>query len=321
MSIISVAGMRMRTSITRSQPNTLVLGSAALASKFYQEMLRQQGPDHVRLVKGTDLRDVGVRDNVARIVIADSEIEDSVDVTDALLDYKFRGVKIERVVDSYEKTSRKIWLEGLSPKWLILADGFQRSVAYLRVKRVFDLLLSAILLILMAPIMALVALAIRVESPGPIIFSQERVGLNGKRFTLHKFRSMRTDAEKNGPAWAKEQDDRCTRVGAFIRRCRLDELPQLVNVLRGEMSFVGPRPERPYFVDMLKQNIRYYDFRHYVTPGITGWAQVNYPYGASVEDAYQKLQYDLYYAKNVSIGLDVLVLLKTIRVVLLGQGR
>jgi len=170
--------------------------------------------------------------------------------------------------------------------------------------------------------MALVAAAITFESQGPAIFRQERVGLNGRRFTLFKFRSMRQDAEKaSGPTWAKEQDDRCTRVGRFIRRCRIDELPQLVNVVRGDMSFVGPRPERPYFVDLLKQNIRYYDLRHYAKPGITGWAQVMYRYGASVEDAYQKLQYDLYYAKNVSIALDLLILLKTIKVVFAREGR
>ena len=170
--------------------------------------------------------------------------------------------------------------------------------------------------------MAIVAALIKLDSSGPAIFSQERVGMNGKRFTLHKFRSMRMDAEKtSGPTWAKEKDDRCTRIGAFIRRCRIDELPQLVNVLRGDMSFVGPRPERPYFVDLLKENIRYYGLRHYVKPGITGWAQVMYRYGASVEDAYQKLQYDLYYAKNVSLSLDLLILLKTIKVVFMGEGR
>jgi sugar transferase (PEP-CTERM system associated) len=312
----------MRTSTTRSQRNnTLVLGSEALASKFYQEMLRREGPGRVRLIKGNDLQKGPAADNVSRIVIVDPELESNSELTNALIDYKFRGVKIETVVDSYEKTSRKIWLEGLSPQWLVLADGFSPSTTYLRLKRVFDVIFSLIVLFITAPLLAVVAWAIRVESPGPAIFRQERVGMNGRRFTVFKFRSMRQDAEKNGPTWAKEQDDRCTRIGAFIRRCRIDELPQLMNVLRGDMSFVGPRPERPYFVDLLKEKIPYYDLRHYVKPGITGWAQVNYPYGASVEDAYQKLQYDLYYAKNVSISLDILVLLKTVKVVLMGQGR
>jgi sugar transferase (PEP-CTERM system associated) len=285
-------------------------------------MIRQQGPERVRLVKGNDLPKSATAEDVSRIVIADPHLDGNMELTNALIDYKFRGVKIETVVDSYEKTSHKIWLEGLSPQWLVLANGFSPSQSYLRLKRVCDVLFSLVLLLLTAPLVAIIAVAIQLDSPGSTIFRQERVGLNGSRFTLYKFRSMRQDAEKHsGPTWAKEQDDRCTRVGAFIRRCRIDELPQLINVLRGDMSFVGPRPERPYFVDLLKGKIPYYDLRHYVKPGITGWAQVMYPYGASVEDAYQKLQYDLYYSKNVSISLDILVLLKTIKVVLMRQGR
>ena len=312
----------MRTSTTRSQRNTLVLGSEALASKFYQEMLRREGPGRVRLIQGNDLRKGPTTDDVSRIVIVDPQLETNSELTNALIDYKFRGVKIETIVDSYEKTSRKIWLEGLSPRWLVLADGFSPSAAYLHLKRVFDIVFSLVVLLMTGPLMALTALAIRLESAGPAIFRQERVGMNGRRFIVYKFRSMRQDAEKNsGPTWAKEQDDRCTRIGSFIRRCRIDELPQLFNVLKGDMSFVGPRPERFYFVELLKEKIPYYDLRHYVKPGITGWAQVNYPYGASVEDAYQKLQYDLYYAKNVSISLDILVLFKTVRVILMGQGR
>jgi lipopolysaccharide/colanic/teichoic acid biosynthesis glycosyltransferase len=167
-----------------------------------------------------------------------------------------------------------------------------------------------------------IAAAIKLDSRGPVIFSQERVGLRGRRFMVHKFRSMRQDAEKGtGPTWAKEHDDRITRVGAFLRKCRLDELPQMWNVLWGEMSFIGPRPERPYFVELLKSKIPYFDLRHYAMPGITGWAQVMYRYGASVEDAYHKLEYDLYYAKNISLRLDLLILLKTIGVVLKGEGR
>jgi lipopolysaccharide/colanic/teichoic acid biosynthesis glycosyltransferase len=170
--------------------------------------------------------------------------------------------------------------------------------------------------------MALIAVVIKLDSPGPAVFSQERVGFLGRRFTVHKFRSMRQDAEQGtGPVWARENDDRITRAGAFLRKCRFDELPQLWNVLRGDMSFIGPRPERPYFVDLLKAKIPYFDLRHYVKPGITGWAQVMYPYGASVEDAYRKLEYDLYYAKNMSLRLDALILLKTIGVVVKSEGR
>ena len=174
----------------------------------------------------------------------------------------------------------------------------------------------------LAPLMALIAVVIKLDSAGPAVFSQERVGFRGQRFTVFKFRSMRHDAERHtGPTWAKEKDDRVTRIGGFLRKCRLDELPQLWNVLRGEMSFIGPRPERPYFVDLLKSQIRHYDLRHYVKPGITGWAQVMYRYGASIEDSYHKLQYDLYYTKNISLRLDALILLKTIGVVLRGEGR
>ena len=170
--------------------------------------------------------------------------------------------------------------------------------------------------------MVLIAVAIKLEGEGPAIFSQERVGYLGRRFMVHKFRSMRLDAEqKTGPTWAKENDERVTRIGGFLRRSRLDELPQVWNVLTGDMSFVRPRPERPYFVDLLKTQIPYFDLRHYVKPGISGWAQVMFPYGASVEDAYHKLEYDLYYAKHISLGLDLLILFKTIGVVVRVEGR
>jgi lipopolysaccharide/colanic/teichoic acid biosynthesis glycosyltransferase len=170
--------------------------------------------------------------------------------------------------------------------------------------------------------MLLITIIIKLETPGPAIFSQERVGIMGRRFTVYKFRSMRQNAESHtGPTWAQENDDRITGTGAILRKTRLDELPQVWNVLRGDMSFVGPRPERPYFVELLKSKIRYYDLRHYVKPGITGWAQVMYRYGASIEDSHRKLEYDLYYAKNTSFKLDLLILLKTIGVVIKGEGR
>jgi exopolysaccharide biosynthesis polyprenyl glycosylphosphotransferase len=205
---------------------------------------------------------------------------------------------------------------------LIFAEGFTASKLYIRLKRLFDIVLSVLLLIVTAPLMVLIAAAIKLEGQGPAIFSQERVGFLGLRFMVHKFRSMRVDAEEQtGPTWAKKNDDRVTRIGGFLRRSRLDELPQIWNVLSGEMSFIGPRPERPYFVDLLKTKIPYFDLRHYVKPGITGWAQVMFPYGASVEDAYHKLEYDLYYAKNISMGLDLLILFKTIGVVVKGEGR
>jgi exopolysaccharide biosynthesis polyprenyl glycosylphosphotransferase len=196
-----------------------------------------------------------------------------------------------------------------------------RQAAYASLKRTFDLLGSLVLLLLSLPILAIAALAVKLEDRGPILFEQERVGRNGRRFMCHKLRSMRTDAEKDGLArWASQDDPRITNVGKVIRKYRIDEFPQLVNVLRGDMSLVGPRPERPCFVAQLKQEIPYYDVRHTVTPGITGWAQVNYRYAASVDDAQRKLRFDLYYVKHRSILLDAAILLKTVRVVVRGIG-
>jgi exopolysaccharide biosynthesis polyprenyl glycosylphosphotransferase len=188
-------------------------------------------------------------------------------------------------------------------------------------KRLFDILASGTLLLLTLPLMLITAILIPLENRGPVFYSQERVGQGGKPFKVLKFRSMRVDAEKDGrPQWAREKDSRVTRVGSFIRKTRIDELPQILNVLKGEMSFVGPRPERSFFVEQLIQQIPYYNYRHNVKPGITGWAQIRYPYGASVEDAIEKLQYDLYYVKNHSLFLDLIILFQTMQVILFGQG-
>ena len=301
---------------------TVIVGSETIARKLYSELAAQEGPEKFRVVDYMDLGGLSKRENISRIVVADEEIQQGSQAAQALIDLKLRGVRIESALESFERQGRKIWLEGLSAERLIFANGFCPSSFYLKAKRVIDLVFSVIMLALAAPLMALIAIVIKLDSAGPVVFSQERVGFRGERFTVFKFRSMRQDAEtKSGPMWAKDKDDRVTRVGGFLRKCRLDELPQLWNVLRGEMSFIGPRPERPYFVDLLKSKIRYYDLRHYVKPGITGWAQVMYRYGASIEDAYHKLQYDLYYAKNISLRLDLLILLKTVGVVLRGEGR
>jgi len=187
-------------------------------------------------------------------------------------------------------------------------------------KRSIGMILAGAALLLAAPVMMLVALAVKIDSPGPVFFVQERLGEDGKSFLLFKFRSMCTDAEKDGPVWATEDDDRVTRVGNFIRKTRLDEIPQLINIFKGDMSFVGPRPERKYFIDQLKKEIPFYDQRFSVKPGVTGWAQVRFPYGASVEDAKEKLQYELYYIKYLSPVFDLLIILETIKVVLFGRG-
>jgi sugar transferase (PEP-CTERM system associated) len=242
--------------------------------------------------------------------------------TKALLECRLRGIRVEDWPTFYEKATGKILVTAVRPSWLIFSDGFVKTARTEIVKRLFDITVSLIGLVLAAPIMALVALAIKLESSGPILYRQPRLGQNGCVFILNKFRSMRQDAEKHtGPVWTTTKDTRITRVGAVLRRTRLDELPQLVNVLVGHMSFIGPRPERPEFVTELQKTIPFYMERLAVKPGITGWAQVRYQYGSSVEDAVEKLQYDLYYIKNLSLFLDLLIVLNTVQVVLFARGR
>lgn len=239
-----------------------------------------------------------------------------------LLDCKLNGIQILDGISFYEREVQKIELSLLNPSWIVFSDGFRYSALRDNTKRIVDLLIALLLLVVLWPVMLLTALAIWLESGlrGPVLYRQTRLGYGGRQFQLLKFRSMRTDAEKDGAVWARENDDRITRVGHLIRNTRLDELPQLYNVLRGEMSIVGPRPERPEFVCDLRQQIPYYDERHRVKPGLMGWAQLCYPYGASVEDAAQKLRYDLYYIKNHSLLLDLLIMVQTVEVILIGKG-
>ncbi|MCL4849834.1 MAG: exopolysaccharide biosynthesis polyprenyl glycosylphosphotransferase, partial [Bryobacteraceae bacterium] len=214
----------------------------------------------------------------------------------------------------------RVWLELVQPSWFIFSNGFSRSPLLLLLKRVADVCFAGVGLAVGWPLMLLIAMAIRLDSRGPVIFRQTRMGLNGRHFEVLKFRSMYADAEaRTGACWAEEDDPRVTRVGWILRKFRLDEIPQFVNILRGDMSFVGPRPERPVFVDQLRSQVPYYDQRHSVRPGLTGWAQVEYSYGASVEDAIRKLEYELFYLKNMSAFFDLVIVLKTIRVVLRGR--
>lgn len=239
----------------------------------------------------------------------------------SLLKYRLKGIRIEDASTLYEKLTGRIPVESIRPSELIFSDGFSHSLSLRFYERVFGLIGAALGLIVCGPIMLLTAIAIVLESPGPALYRQQRVGKNGELFDILKFRSMRSDAEaKTGPQWAAEGDSRVTRVGRFIRKVRLDELPQFINILKGEMSFVGPRPERPYFVDLLSTRVPFFDLRHSVRPGVTGWAQVSYPYGASVADAKSKLEYDLFYVKNVSVSLDLLILFQTVQTVLFGKG-
>jgi sugar transferase (PEP-CTERM system associated) len=240
-----------------------------------------------------------------------------------LLDVRLRsGVLFDHLASVYEEYTGKIALENLRPSWLVFSTGFRKGRALMAAKRAFDLFASVAGLILASPLMAVTALILKIESPkDPILYHQERVGLNGKVFTIHKFRTMRTDAEAGtGPVWSTANDTRVTRVGRFMRKTRLDEIPQLWNVVIGDMSLIGPRPERPAFVEQLTEQIPYYGQRHVIKPGVTGWAQVRYSYGASVEDAIEKMQYDLYYVKNLSLMFDLLIALETIKTVVLRRG-
>lgn len=237
-----------------------------------------------------------------------------------LMDCKLAGIDVSSAVDFCEREIGRIELAHLDPSWMLFSEGFRYSGVRDVSKRIFDLAISVVLVLIAWPFMLLTALAVFIDDGAPVLYRQTRVGRDGKLFDLYKFRSMRKDAEKNGAVWAKKDDDRVTKVGAFIRNTRLDELPQIYNVIKGDMSFVGPRPERPEFVGQLDEKVPFYSERHRVKPGLMGWAQLKYPYGASIEDASQKLRYDLYYTKNHSLLLDMLIVIQTVEVVMLGKG-
>jgi sugar transferase (PEP-CTERM system associated) len=263
---------------------------------------------------------------VHRVIVAMKDRRDTLPV-DELLNLRLEGVKVEEATSWLEKIYGKIEVEQLYPSWLIFAEGFRFSGFFRLIRRVLNFLFALVGLVISSPLLPFIWLAIRLDSPGPVLYRQQRVGRRGARetpdtiFHCYKFRTMRQDAEADtGATWALDDDPRITRVGKFLRASRLDEIPQLWCVLIGDMNFVGPRPERPEFVEMLKEKISYYDVRHVVRPGITGWAQVQYKYGNTVEDAREKLQYDLFYIKNASLGLDLLIMFQTLKIVMLGRG-
>jgi sugar transferase (PEP-CTERM system associated) len=267
-----------------------------------------------------ELAKLVTRENVDRIVVAQGERRGHFP-TDQLLRLSLSGnVSIEEGASFYERLTGRVHLDMMRPSWLIFsARGRQaRLNAFARLAMHRGVALLGALLSL--PVALLTALLIKIESPGPVLYRQERVGRNGRPFTLMKFRSMRLDAEKDGPVWATTGDDRTTRIGRIIRKIRVDEIPQFWNILKGEMNFVGPRPERPHFVRQLAEEIPFYEQRHLIAPGLTGWAQIKYPYGASIEDARQKLQYDLYYIKNQNLMLDAAILFETVKIILLSRG-
>lgn len=266
------------------------------------------------------LSEIVKTNNVGRIVVTLKERRGTFPANE-LLKCRLKGVEVEEGISFYERLTGKLLVDNLYPSWLIFSPGFKKSEIRKAMKRLTGVAISAIGLLLSSPLAVITAIAIKLDSPGPVIFKQERVGENGRNFNLLKLRSMIQNAEENGEAvWATENDPRITKVGRIIRKLRIDEIPQMLNVLRGDMNFVGPRPERPQFVEELEKQIPYYSQRHSVKPGITGWAQIMYPYGSSVEDAREKLHYDLYYIKNMRIFFDLMILFNTIKTILFGRG-
>ena len=324
--------------VTMKPRRVLVVGVGKFAAQIEYMMSRQQGATseivgYVALSKEkpeipqtriwpikSSLAEFAREHEVKEIVVALADRRGA--SLQPLLEARMEGIAITNYLSFWERETRRVHLQALDPSWLIYSDGFRMgTLTNTFLKRALDILVSVALLAFTLPTLLLAAIAIRLDSPGPILYRQERVGKNGKLFTIHKFRTMRADSESGGiPQWAAVHDPRITRVGWFLRMARIDELPQILNVLRGDMSFVGPRPERPFFVDTLAASIPYYSERHRVRPGITGWAQINYVYGASIDDAKVKLAYDLYYIKNYSFLFDLLIILSTAEAVFLKGG-
>ena len=308
--------LAVKTALNKSDPSAEIVGFFPSPNEDGAAV-----PVNRILSRSKSLTETALSLDVHEIVVALTERRGGSMPLRELLDCKLHGIRVLDLASYFEQTLGQIRLESLYAGWLIFGDGFRQGTFRSAVKRLSDILFASALLLLSMPIMLLTALLIIIESGTPVLYVQERVGRNGRLFNVIKFRSMRTDAEKDGqPIWAQKKDDRTTRVGRIIRKLRIDELPQLYCVLRGDMSLVGPRPERQFFVEQLTNEIPFYAVRHSVKPGLTGWAQVRYHYGATVEDSAEKLQYDLYYVKNHSLLLDMIILFETIAVVLTGKG-
>jgi sugar transferase (PEP-CTERM system associated) len=289
-----------------------------LEKELKNELLKKE-PEPAIIGDYTHISSICKEGNVDRIIVALDERRGRFPIEQLLL-CRLKGIRVDDGMAFTEDLAGKLSVENLRPSSLIFSNGFKRTALSKKAKRYLDILASAIGLAFSFPVCLAIALAVKLESKGPIFYKQERVGEDGKIFTLLKFRSMCIDAEENGPVWARVNDHRVTRVGNMIRKLRLDEIPQMINVLKGEMSFVGPRPERPVFIEQLKKEIPFYSQRHVAKPGITGWAQIRYPYGASKEDALEKLKYDLYYIKHLSVLFDLTIILETVKTVLMGKG-
>lgn len=328
-----------RWNTLRSRRRMLILGGGKLAKELYQVVLSER-LDLMEIVGALVVENdrvernheipglIGTHEQLARVVeeqrvntiVVCFEDRRSVLPVEQLLDLKAMGIDVLDGHQLFEEVSGRLSVDSLRPSTLIFSTGFKQSTATRVTKRFVDLLVSTVGLLVLFPFFLLVALLIKADSAGPVIYRQFRVGLRGRPFPIWKLRSMKQDAESSGAQWAQTDDPRITRVGKLLRKFRIDEFPQLINVLRGEMSLVGPRPERPMFVQDLRKIIPYYDLRHTVRPGITGWAQIKFRYGASAEDAHMKFQYDLYYVKRLSFKLDMKILSHTVRVMLLGEG-
>lgn len=277
-------------------------------------------PSNYILINNNGLVDTIKEQKAHKIVVSLSERR-GVFPSQDMLKCKFSGIDVVEAPSFYEEITGKLLIEDITPSWFIFSDGFRITPFKCLCKRILDIFAASIGLILTLPLFPIIALILKIDSSGPVFFKQIRVGEREKNFILYKFRTMYHDAEnKTGPVWAQNNDRRITKVGKFLRKTRLDEIPQLYNVLIGDMSFIGPRPERPEFIEELKKVIPYYSERHYVKPGITGWAQIRYRYGASMEDAIEKLRYDLYYIKHLSLFFDAMIIMETIKVVLIGRG-
>jgi len=308
--------LAVKTALNKSDPSAEIVGFFPSPNEDGAAV-----PVNRILSRSKSLTETALSLDVHEIVVALTERRGGSMPLRELLDCKLHGIRVLDLASYFEQTLGQIRLESLYAGWLIFGDGFRQGTFRSAVKRLSDILFASVLLLLAMPIMVLTALLIIIESGTPVLYVQERVGRNGRLFNVIKFRSMRTDAEKDGqPIWAQKKDDRTTRVGRIIRKLRIDELPQLYCVLKGDMSLVGPRPERQFFVEQLTNEIPFYAVRHSVKPGLTGWAQVRYHYGATVEDSAEKLQYDLYYVKNHSLLLDMIILFETVAVVLTGKG-
>jgi sugar transferase (PEP-CTERM system associated) len=315
------------------QEKVYVLGTGQRAQRLVQGLRQRKdlGIDVIgwsgnvegavtREAAAAHLMELSAQHRVHRVIVAMPDRRGTIPVQE-LLQLRLNGVRIEEATSWLEKISGRIEVEQLYPSWLIFADGFRFSTSFTLMRRLLSTLMALMLLLVTLPFLPLVILAIKLDSKGPVLYKQRRVGRAGHTFYCYKFRTMRQDAEADtGPTWAGDDDPRITRIGTFLRSSRIDEIPQLWCVFKGDMAFVGPRPERPEFVEWLSKEIPYYGVRHAVRPGITGWAQVRYKYGNTIEDAKEKLQYDLFYIKNASLGLDILIMFQTIKIVLLGRG-